>query len=489
MTENLNIETYKNLERFVHHGGTLIAFSKPLMVDGAVHEGLKEFYSKYQDKIIYAENLTPEIMDQYLKEKDIVFSNVAGGDLYHQTRIMADGKLLFLINASTTNAQTGTVSVAGKGAIELNTITGKIEGINYKQNGENVDISWNLPPAGSLLLFIPDNAVGGYEPKTAAVITDTIKATSPVAVTMDQENAIMIDFCDLQLAGETTNDMHTFYAADKVFKNYGFRNGNPWNTSVQFKRNTVDRDTFGVKTGFTAAYKFNVKEKFDFAGMKAVIERPSLWSVSINGVEIKPEEGKWWLDRSFAVFNIGSLVKTGENTITLKASPMKVHAEIEPVYITGNFSVIPADKGWKIAAPVKAFTLGSWRSQGLPFYSWGMTYTGDFNIEKPEGKYEVAMGKWNGTIAEVYVNGEKAGIIAFPPYTANVTALLKPGLNKVGIKVIGSLKNLMGPHHNNPAPGLTSPGSWRNVKTYPKGEDYQMIDYGLFNEFILIRKN
>ena len=30
---------------------------------------------------------------------------------------------------------------------------------------------------------------------------------------------------------------------------------------------------------------------------------------------------------------------------------MKIHAEIEPVYILGDFSVKPAEKGWNIDAP------------------------------------------------------------------------------------------------------------------------------------------
>jgi hypothetical protein len=121
----------------------------------------------------------------------------------------------------------------------------------------------------------------------------------------------------------------------------------------------------------------------------------------------------------------------------------------------------------------------------MPFYSWGVTYTKEFTIEKPEGKYKVALGKWNGTIAEVSVNGQPATLIAFPPYTSDVTNLIKPGANKVEIKVIGSNKNLLGPHFNNPAPGLVSPGHFRNVKSYPAGKDYQLLDYGLFEEFTL----
>jgi hypothetical protein len=307
-----------------------------------------------------------------------------------------------------------------------------------------------------------------------------------MSVIPDEKNALMIDFCDIEVGNELTRDLHLFNAADKVFKYYGFKNGNPWNTSVQFRTNIVDRDTFGINTGFTATYHFKVNEKFDFSNIKAVVERSNLWTVSINGTEVKAEEGKWWLDRSFNIFNIGSKIKSGDNTITLKNSPMRIHAEVEPVYILGDFSVVPAEKGWNLGSPVKVYTTGSWRSQGLPFYSWGVTYRKEFDIENTAGKWEVDLGNWNGTVAEVSVNGQHATDIAFPPYHSDITGLIKPGKNKVEVKVIGSLKNLLGPHHNNPAPGLASPWLWRNIKLHPAGKDYQMLDYGLFDDFVLL---
>jgi hypothetical protein len=167
---------------------------------------------------------------------------------------------------------------------------------------------------------------------------------------------------------------------------------------------------------------------------------------------------------------------------------MKVNAEIEPVYVLGDFSVKPAEKGWKIEAPVSSYNMGSWKDQGLPFYSWGVTYNEEFNIENTDGKWEVALGKWNGTVAEVTVNGQHAPPIAFPPYHSDITGLIKPGINKIDVNVIGSLKNLLGPHHNNPKPGLVSPWIWRNVKSYSPGKEYQMIDYGLMDYFVLYRE-
>jgi hypothetical protein len=457
----------------------------PVLVDGAVSQGLKEFFSKYSKKIVNLDLLTPEAIAKYFTNQDLVFE-VNGGALYHQRRKLADGQVLFLINSSLNEAVRGTLKISGKEAIEMNTLTGALSSYSNQPEGNMTGINISIPPAGSLLLFFPNVKTEGFSKPASTVTFTPIAATSPMTITRDADNALMVDFCDLLLGNETSKDLHVFNAADKVYKYHGFKNGNPWNTSVQYKTNIVDRDTFGVKTGFTASYHFTIKGKFDYSSIKAVVERPHLWSVELNGKEIRPEAGKWWLDRNFSIFNIGILVKDGENTITLKTSPMKIHAEVEPVYILGNFSVEPVKKGFVIKAPLPKLSTGSWLAQGLPFYSWGVTYSREYTVSKPEGKYEVALGKWKGTIAEVSVNGQPAGLIGFPPYHSDITGLVKQGVNKIDIRIIGSLKNLLGPHHNNPAPGIASPWMWRNIKNYPAGKDYQMFDYGLMEEFVLL---
>jgi len=80
----------------------------------------------------------------------------------------------------------------------------------------------------------------------------------------------------------------------------------------------------------------------------------------------------------------------------------------------------------------------------------------------------------------VTVNGQSATVIAFPPYKTDVSGLIKPGINVIEVKVIGSLKNLLGPHHSEPTPGFVTPWSWRGVQSYSSGREYQMMEYGLF---------
>jgi hypothetical protein len=485
MTENLDLGTYKLLKKFISGGGTIIAFSKPTLVDGSESEGLKELFNKESDNIIIINNLNHEVIQKFFSNNRLKFEEVTGGTLYHQRRMLADGQILLLVNSSLADKVTGSLMTNGKDALEMNTLSGEILRYPNQVKGEDIDLSYSIPPAGSLLLFIPNTKMSGYSIPLSPKNFVKVQPTGALKVSRNEDNVLMIDFCDLAVGGEITKDLNTYNAADKVFKYYGFKNGNPWNTSVQFKKNIVDRDTFGVTTGFTATYHFSIKGKFDMSKIKAVVERPDLWTVTVNGIEVKPVTGKWWLDRSFGVFEIGTAIKTGDNTLSVKASPMKVNAEIEPVYILGDFSVKPAEKGWYIQAPADAYTAGSWKTQGLPFYSWEITYSEEFKIENPVGKWEISMDKWYGTMAEVSVNGQNATVITFPPYTSDITGLINPGNNKIEVKVIGSLKNLLGPHHNNPKPGFVSPWTWRNVTSYPPGKDYQMLDYGLFDEFSL----
>jgi hypothetical protein len=488
MMENIDLKTYKLLKKFVAGGGKLVTFSLPSLVNGEPLQGLQDFFINNSDKIAFETDLNDSIIAKYFTNPDISFSATGGGDLYHHRRILSDGEVLFLVNSSLEKPLSAYVKVKGADAIEMNTLTGEINGYPNAVDGENITFSCDLPPAGSLLLYIPSVKKEIPLPPLQPPARTALLPASSMKVTRDGDNVLTLEFCDLLLGNELATNVHNYDAADRVYKYFGFKNGNPWNTSVQFRTQINDRDTFNINTGFTATYHFNILGIFDFSAMKAVVERPYLWKVSVNGTEVKAEEGKWWLDREFGVFNIGSQVKKGDNSVALNVYPMRVNAEIEPIYILGDFSVKPAEKGWTIEAPVKLLTEGSWKKEGMPFYSSSLTYSQDFNIEKPQGRYTVKLSRWNGTVAEVHLNGEAAAPVAFPPYTTDVTNLVRPGINKVEVKVVGSLKNLLGPHFNNPAPGLVSPWLWRNVKSYPPGKEYQLLDYGLFEDFSLIEE-
>jgi hypothetical protein len=83
------------------------------------------------------------------------------------------------------------------------------------------------------------------------------------------------------------------------------------------------------------------------------------------------------------------------------------------------------------------------------------------------------------------VNGKKAGVIGFEPFELDVRPHLKPGVNEVSVVVYGSLKNTLGPHHNNPLLGRAWPGAFQQGAKdgRPPGSKYSVVGYGLVEDF------
>jgi hypothetical protein len=466
-TENLNSPTARLLRQFVQQGGRLVSYAAgELFVDGAL-AGLS----------------FPHVSTEINNPN---FSQLKGF-LLHQRRQLQDGELWFFVNSSLDATAAATVSTKGRSLEKLDAFTGRTEVYPSRESGGRLEFSVELPPAGSLLLVATDTTPPALPSKPSPHSQlQQIKPQSPLRVERTGPNALRIDYCDLTLNGVTKKDVYFFRAADEVFKAHGFAEGNPWNSAVQFKTLILDRGRFAPDSGFDASFWFDVTQGVNIASLQAVVERPALWKVSVNGTEVRNDPGKWWLDRDFGVYSIGQLVKLGKNRITITARPMSVHNELEPVYIIGDFAVAPTDKGFQIV-PSSTLRVGPWKDQHLPFYSGAVSYTQKFLLEHG-GKYKVILGKWSGTVAEVRVNGKSAGIIGWQPYEIAIDSLVNNGENLVEVLVTGSLKNLLGPHHGQPARGIASPGSARSAPdTMPPGHEYDQLPYGLMEDFHVVR--
>lgn len=481
--ENLDSATFELLRKYTAAGGKVLMLERPQFVDGASLPALTDWLQRAQLQPIDAQQAI-----RALPAPAVAFPQLdtAKGKLYHHRRVLDDGQLLFLCNASMTEHTSGQARLKGKQALLMELSTGKIWDYPAAASGDEITVQYDIPPAGSMLLFVSDRNVhtgNMYKPMPA------VKPVSASATTVQrlQPNVLTIDFCDLQLGKEVYRDQHVYNAADKAFKHFGFKNGNPWNTSVQYKRNIVDRDTFNADSRVTARYVFTMGQGAERKALKAVVERPNIWKVKLNGQALSPQKGEWWLDKTFAAYDIEAAVKPGLNTIEITAAPMSIFAEIEPVYILGNFSLRAEQQGWSLQAPASP-QLGSWKEQGMPLYGQEMAYRKEFSANGGNG-YCVKLDNWKGTVAAVKVNGKEAGIIDIPPYTLDISDQVKPGNNTVEVVVTGSLKNTLGPHHNSPNPGLVSPWLWRNVKGHPSGNAYDLYDYGLLSDFSIMNYN
>lgn len=488
--DNIDLPTFNLLKEYARQGGKVVLFEKPGFLDGNASNVLDFFVSNQANIVQVLNTDNQQIIQSHLLPKDIKIAALAGrtvgGNLYYQRRQLSDGQLIFLSNASMETASKGVLTVKGEDMLMMNLFSGEIIDCPEKQNADKVTVEFDIPPAGSVMFFVADKKQAGFKAYVGEHGKALVK-TEPAKVLRPAENTLMIDFCDLKLKKPDTvyHDLHVGLASNTAFKHFGFKDGvgNPWNNRTQFKDRIVARDTFSLGTGYIATYHFEIAKNVNLKHFRAVVEQPELWhSVTINGIQVKASKGKWWLDRSFGVFEIGKYLKPGKNSLALSVSPMRVYAEIEPVYILGDFNIYPTGKGWKIT-PQAPLTFGPWNKQGLPLYGQGIKYTKEFQVQTLGKEYAVKLKKWNGTVAAVKVNGLPAGIISAEPNELNISAYLKKGINHVEVEVIGSLKNLLGPHHNKPLPGLVDPGKWYNVNFYPSGNDYQTYGYGLEEDF------
>lgn len=485
LMENLNTKTFELLKEFAAQGGKIVSFSVPSLVDGRESEELHSFFTKHPS-IIREPELTPEVINEHLMSSAFRPAGFTGGNIFHQRREYRDGQLLFLVNSSIDEISTGSIHMQGCDAIELNTLTGDITDYPEKRiSKDSLHVDFKIYPGGSLLLYIFDKPQHKYKKACNFVNLSPVKTNGELTIQPTGCNVLSVDFCDLELGNEYFKDIHVYEADQLIFKHYGFPEGNPWGTAIQYKDNIISRDTMTCG-GFSAAYHFSVDDKIDFQTLNAIVERPQLYTIKVNGKLISNYSAKWWVDRDFRVLPIGEFVHSGDNIITISIHPMQLAAELAPIYILGDFALQSAPKGWTLVPQKEKLQLGSWKKQGWPFYSRAVVYEQKFDLATPGSYYEVRLGKWDGTVAEITVNGEAAGIIAFEPYVLDVSKWIRSGKNTIEVKVIGSNKNLFGPFHNESSIGFVTPNLYKGTAQWPAGQNYLQLDYGLYEPFILV---
>jgi len=90
---------------------------------------------------------------------------------------------------------------------------------------------------------------------------------------------------------------------------------------------------------------------------------------------------------------------------------------------------------------------GSWENYALPTYSGIVVYKQKINFNINEVKRQVFLDLGEVYVgAEVFVNGESAGIKVAEPFKFNISQLIQPGINEIEVRVA----NTLAPHYSVP---------------------------------------
>ena len=480
--ENLNSKT----KAFLDQVGTAVTGSLPNRVDGASATASADLQLSAPTNVTLAISTIVSDLRNDQKKEGFSIDRVPGdaGILFHHRRQLADGQILFLVNTSLEHPSSGVVLSTLRGVESWNLYTGDVKPYPFARLDSGISVKFELPPSGSLLLFLSQKPV---EAEFPAESLTAIAPAGPVEIRRLGPNVLTLDYADITAGGETRSNLYCYQANQFAWKQNGMER-NPWDSAVQFKDELISKK-FPANSGFEASYRFTVEGAVP-KNLAIVIERADLYAITCNGRAVEAKRDDWWLDKAFGRINIASSARTGENIVTIKAAPFTMYHELEPAYLLGDFALKPADNGF-IISPDQPISLDQgWNLQGHPFYSEGVLYRESFDVKKPAGRYVVALSKWYGSVAKVSVNGKPAGYIDTPPWECDVTKWVKRGANHIEITVIGTLKNTLGPHHGKPALGAAWPGSFHKGPNPgpPPGADYSTVAYGLFEPFVLKQK-
>lgn len=235
--------------------------------------------------------------------------------------------------------------------------------------------------------------------------------------------------------------------------------------------------------------------------VELALENPERFKISLNGQPLDARQVReWWTDRSLRKIPFDAArLHCGANELRLRCD-YDADFGLELCYLCGDFGVKVRGTRAILTSAVTSLKVGDWVKQGLPFYAGHVLYqtmvpTLQRSGHRRKGEHIfLRLPAFRGAGARIFINDQSAGVLAWPPYEADITAFvngqrsLRRSLRaanrawhsiKLGIEILGHRRNSHGPlHHAQKWPTWTGPAEFVTIGNQWR-EDYQLVPCGL----------
>jgi hypothetical protein len=161
-------------------------------------------------------------------------------------------------------------------------------------------------------------------------------------------------------------------------------------------------------------------------------------SLRINGTEVdwRTAPADEQFDLSYRRVPIVSLLRVGENQITLDTTEPKPLKFLPALILWGDFAV---DLQGRLVAPPATIPLGDWRQHGYPAFCGTGCYHTATDFSTPPTRLTFDTG---GLPARVLVNGNEVGRRAWPPFDFDLRGAARDGRNEIIVEITSTVGHL-----------------------------------------------
>ncbi len=344
-------------------------------------------------------------------------------------------------------------------------------------------IETSLPQIGSRLFLIPRRPSDNTPPPIPRRTDRQSNAISPASwdFRRTEANLLVLDtpaFCIGEGDWQSPQDILKidYIIRDTIgIERRGGRMVQPWK-----RQKSAQPRTCHVKL----RYNFEI-ETLPQGTLHLALESPEKFIARLNGqlIETAVDCG-WWCDKSLRLVALDvAALQVGTNLLELGLDYDEYFAGLEIVYLLGEFGVELRGRVPTMTPVPACGTLGDWVPQGLPFYAGSLVYETNLELQPaaPGQRTIIRLENYRGTAAQVWIDGQPAGITAWPPGEVDITPLLpaEPRTVRLGIEIMGHRRNSHGPLHlSEKWPVATGPGEFVSSGADWQ-DDYQLVPVGL----------
>ncbi|MFL7793432.1 MAG: glycosylhydrolase-like jelly roll fold domain-containing protein, partial [Anaerolineae bacterium] len=392
----------------------------------------------------------------------------------HHRRV-GEAEVYFLANIDRDAGGPATVELQGAGKLEeWNLETGNVCQLPCQQQDGVTRVTLDFPPVGSHLLVMYRHQVPVMFRKTQARVVSQIALPDRWELSLHGPNAMTLDTAQVRLGDEDWGEpLHILNAHDMIAE-------------------------AGVGTPFALRFTFDADVQVP-PPVYLAVESPERFEIAINEQPVASKDEGWWTDTSFRKLDISAAVRAGRNEVVL-SGVFGRDSELESVYVVGDFGVAGRrlreenrfngqvfDRyapDFRLTAPPTGARAKDGRAvavdltaQGLAFFAGRATLRQTITLPSLDGHTLLELHNLRAALAHVRVNGQQVGTVVWQPHRVDVTAALKAGENVIEIELVGTLRNLLGPHHLNKGDlAWTGPGQFRDKNRWT--DDYILVPFG-----------